>query len=68
MTSINVGSLPAESSPKRHLIADSGARGPMSQQDAVGFRGHEMYPQKFVQLVGCRDPNAGKHEGAHRLQ
>jgi hypothetical protein len=67
MTSINVGALSAKSPQKRHLIADCGAQGPMSQQDAVGPRDHEMYPQKFVQLVGCRDPNAGKHEGAHRL-
>jgi hypothetical protein len=67
MTSISVESLSAESPQKRHLIADCGAQGPMSQQDAVGSRGHEMYPQKCVRLVGCRDPNAGKHKGARRL-
>jgi hypothetical protein len=67
MISINVGSVPAEFSQKRDGITDCGAQGPMSQQDAVGSHGHEMYPQEFVQLVGCRDPNAGKHEGAHRV-
>ena len=67
MISIDVGSVPAEFPQKKDVIADSGAQGPMSQQDAVGSHGHEMYPQKFVQLVGCRDPNAAKHEVAHRL-
>jgi hypothetical protein len=65
--SINVGSVPDEFPQIRDLIADCGAQGPMPQRDAVGSHGHEMYPQKFVQLVGCRDPHAGKHEGAHRL-
>jgi hypothetical protein len=36
----------------------------MSQQDAGDCHGHEMHPQKLVQLVGCHDPNAGKHEEA----
>jgi len=26
--------------------------------------GNELHPQKMVQLVGFRDPNARKHEGA----
>ena len=44
--------------------ADSGAHGPMSQQDAGDSHGHEMHPQKLVRLVGCHDPHAGKHEDA----
>jgi hypothetical protein len=66
MISINAGLVPAEFPQKREIIVDWVAQGPMSQQDAVGSHGHEMYPQKFAQLVGCRDPNAGKREGAHR--
>jgi hypothetical protein len=38
------------------------ARGPicgaMSQQRGDSGRGHESAPQKFVQLVGCRDSKA----------
>jgi len=40
-----------------------GARicGAMAQQrGADGAGNNESTPQKFVQLVGCRDPNAGK--------
>jgi hypothetical protein len=32
--------------------------GAMSQQHGDSGRGNESVPQKFVQLVGCRDPNA----------
>lgn len=63
----NVGSVPAEFSQKRNMIVDCGAPGPMPQQDAGDSHCHEMYPKKFVQLVGCHDPKAGKHEVAHRL-
>jgi hypothetical protein len=35
----------------------SGACGAMSQQSCDS--GHQSAPQKFVQLVGCRDPKAG---------
>jgi hypothetical protein len=66
MIVINVDSVPAEFLHKRDVIADCGARGPMSQQHAGDSHGHEMHPQQLVQLVGCHDPNAGKHEGAHR--
>jgi hypothetical protein len=52
----------AESSQKRDLTTDCGAYGPMSQQDASDSHGYEMHPQKFVQLVGCHDSNAGKHD------
>jgi hypothetical protein len=30
----------------------------MSQQYGDSGRGNESAPQKFVQLVGCRDPKA----------
>jgi hypothetical protein len=32
--------------------------GAMSQQYGDSHRGNESAPQKFVQLVGCRDPKA----------
>ena len=32
--------------------------GAMSQQSGDSGRGNESAPQKFVQLVGCRDPKA----------
>jgi hypothetical protein len=47
-----VGSVPAEVSQKRDMIADCGPPGPMPQQDAGDCHGHEMHPQGFVQLVG----------------
>ena len=49
---------------KSDAFAGVGADHPMSQQDAGDCHGHEMHPQKLVQLVGCHDPNAGKHEQA----
>jgi hypothetical protein len=66
----DVGSVPAETpqKEKEDVIVDRGAHGPMSQQHAGDSHGHEMHPQKLVQLVGCHDPNAGKHEeAAYRL-
>jgi hypothetical protein len=47
MTSINVGSVPAEFPHKRDVIVDCGAHGPMSQQHAGDFHGHEMHPQNW---------------------
>jgi hypothetical protein len=35
-----------------------GICGAMSLQRGDSGRGNESAPQKFVQLVGCRDPNA----------
>lgn len=29
--------------------------GPMTQQGTMGARSHEMYPQEFLRLVGCRE-------------
>jgi hypothetical protein len=63
MIASNMGSVPAELPQKKDTIADG--QGPMSQQE--GSHGYEMYPQKFVRLVGCHDLNAAKHEAAYRL-
>jgi hypothetical protein len=66
----NVGSVPAELPQKEQKedgIADRGPQSPMSQQHADDAHGHEMHPQKLVQLVGCHDPSAVKREGADRL-
>jgi hypothetical protein len=51
MAASNVRPAPAEL-PKRKPIATHS--GPMRQQGSMGGHGHEMHPQKFVQLVGCR--------------
>lgn len=37
--------------------ADNVRSRPMTQQNS-GAHGYEMYPQKFVRLVGCHDPYA----------
>jgi len=51
--------MSAEAARKRDVIADGGAApGPMPQQDAGDCHGHEMHPQKLVQLIGCHDPHA----------
>ena len=47
---------------KRDVATDCRSQGPMSQQNTDGR--NELHPQKMVQLVGFRDPNARKHEGA----
>jgi hypothetical protein len=51
-------SMPAESPRKKDVIGDGGAPGPMPQQNAGDSHGHDMHPQKLVQLVGCHDPHA----------
>ena len=51
-------SMSAEPLRKREAIADGGDLGPMPQQDAGDCHGHQMHPQKLVQLVGCHDPHA----------
>ena len=56
---------------ERHHEMDANADGggtPMSQQDAGDCHGHEMHLQKFVRLIGCHDPDAGKHHAVHPLQ
>ena len=65
MISRRVDAALAEFPQKRDVLADKGDHGPMSQQDAVGSHGHEMYPQEFVRLVGSY--GSGKHELAYRL-
>ena len=50
--------------PKRDVASDCGSPGPMSQQNIDGPGRNELHPQKLPQLVGFRDPNARKHEGA----
>jgi hypothetical protein len=49
---------------KQDVATGCRSQGPMSQQNADGAGRNELHPQKLVQLVGCRDPNARKHEGA----
>ena len=55
-----MGAAPADLPQKRDARVDHSDHAPMSQQDTVGSHGHEMYPQKFVRLVGCH--GSGKHE------
>ncbi len=47
---------------KRDVATDCRSQGPMSQQ--IAGSGRNEFPQRMVQLVGFRDPNARKHEGA----
>ena len=63
MIPLKMPPLSAEAPQQIDVIADSGAQGPMSEQDAGDCHGHEMHPQELVRLVGCHDPHAGKHEG-----
>lgn len=67
MIASHMGATPAMRPQKRAEAADCGAERPMSQQDVAGSHGHEMYPQKFVRLVGCHDLNAGKQVTAYHL-
>jgi hypothetical protein len=48
---------------KPDLAAAGGAPGPMCQQHTDGAGINELHPQQLPQLVGFRDPDAGKHEG-----
>lgn len=57
-----VSSMGAEIPEKGHMIPDRGGPGPMPQQGAGGSRGHEMHPQKLLQLVGYHDQNADRQE------
>jgi hypothetical protein len=68
MITSNLSRVPAEFPPEKHAFADGGALGPMSQQAAADYHGHEMHPQKFVRLVGCHESNAGRHDAGYRLQ
>ena len=66
MVSHRVGMAPAKLSKERNVPLDNGDHGPMSQQDAICPHGSEMYPQKFVRLVGCHDPHEA--QGAYRVR
>lgn len=57
----DTGSVPEKFPRPKDGVVDGDAHGPMPQQDSVGCHGHEMHPQKFVQLVGCHDAKAAKH-------
>ncbi len=54
---------PLEPELKPDLAADGGAPGPMCQQNTDGAGINELHAQQLPQLVGFRDPDAGKqHE------
>jgi len=59
-----VSALPAVSPREDHMIAGAGALGPMPQQDVMDTHGYQMYPQKFVRLVGCHESSPATHEGS----
>lgn len=65
MNPSNTGSVPEEFSREKD-VADCSDHGPMPQQDVVDSHGHQMHPQKFVQLVGCHDAKAGRHQAPNR--
>ena len=67
MTTSNLSRAPAELLQQKDSIAEGGAQGPMSQQDAADCHGHDMHPQKFVRLVGCHETNAAGHQASYRL-
>ena len=50
--------------PKRDVVTGGGSPGPMSQQHTDDSGRNGIHPQKLPQLVGFRDPDARKHEGA----
>jgi hypothetical protein len=54
----------AELPPKPNVASNGGAPGPMSQQHTHDSGRNGIHPQKLPQLVGFRDPDARKHEGA----
>ena len=54
----------AELPPERDAATECGAPGPMSQQKTDDSGRNGIHPQELPQLVGFRDPDARKHEGA----
>jgi hypothetical protein len=54
----------AELPSKRAVATEGGSPGPMSQQNTDDPGRNELHPQKLPQLVGFRDSNTRKHEGA----
>ena len=67
MLRFNAVLIPPKSPQEKDLVADSGAQGPMSLQNAADSHGHEMHPQKFVRLVGCHESNPEIHDGVRRV-
>jgi len=67
MITSNLARMPAELPHEKNLTEDSGARRPMSQQDAADCHGHDMHPQKFVRLVGCHESNSARDQAPYRL-
>jgi hypothetical protein len=59
MVASSPGSASAEVEQKHPTPAHCG---PMTQQGAMGAHGHQMYPQEFLQLIGCHE--AGKQTGS----
>jgi hypothetical protein len=64
MITSNLSREPAELQQKKDPIADGGAQGPMSQQNAADCHGHEMHPQEFVRLVGCHESIVARRQAA----
>ena len=64
MVASNMGSAPAEPSKKKQIPKNCG---PMSQQGAMGGHGHEMHPQEFVRLIGCREARMHKEDDVLEL-
>ena len=64
MITSNLSRVPAELQQNKDPIADRGAQGPMSQQNAADCHGHEMHPQEFVRLVGCHESNVAHRQAA----
>jgi hypothetical protein len=64
MPASNMGPAPAEIPQKKPIVVTH--CGPMPQQGSMGGHGHEMHPQKFVQLVGCH-VSTEKPKAIHRL-
>jgi hypothetical protein len=55
---LDVGKKTATLKPGRPKSARTGTCGAMTQQRCDSGNGNESAPQKFVQLVGYRDPKA----------
>ncbi len=67
MITSSLNQVPAELAHERDLIADSAVQRPMPLQDFADCHGHDMHPQKFIQLVGCHESNGSGHKASHRL-
>lgn len=67
MSRSNAVLVSSKSPHEKDMVAESGAQGPMSLQNAADSHGHEMHPQKFVRLVGCHEANPEIHDGVRRV-